>query len=554
MVTLEPGHQIGSYVLARRLGEGGMAEVWQASRRGELGTSKRVAIKILLSGRARDEHYRQLFEDEIRLVMPLSSSNIVQVFDVGKHEGMVYMVMEYVEGMDLDMLHARTRAAGQRLSPRLSAYIVGEVLKALAYAHEFKHEGVTKTIIHRDVSPHNVMISTAGEVKLMDFGIARVASEETSGIHIKGKLRYMPPEQLQKATKHPTIDLFALGAVLHELLDGRRFRGARVTEERLMGMVFLGEIPALARTGGEIPGELEQLRAGLLEPDASKRIQSARAAHRMLSRWSGYGDARFELEDFIASLPTSPVKGLDAMATKVFAGTGSREEDPPVVDVSTISALHPSTEPDRLQASATRTGPSVSRRVRRMRPPVAVGLGGAGVAVGLTALGVLLADPKPDEPVSIDQAEQSTSGSASSDEAPVDEARNVEVTPPREPVEDLPRALESPPADESKEPKPATEPSKPAKRAKSTKRATKPVSISLRAPGRFYVEVKIRNKVHTIERAAGGVAKLRLRPGRYRVEFRDSPRGAWLAGGTMEIEPGGGSRKFTLQGASLTPD
>jgi hypothetical protein len=173
------------------------------------------------------------------------------------------------------------------------------VLKGLAHAHELRDGGQRKTVVHRDVSPHNVMLSIFGEVKIMDFGIARVASEDTSGVHVKGKVRYMPPEQLRGESREPTLDLFAVGAMLHELLDHVKFRSNVIDEARLYGMVLDGEIPKLHRASDTIPRELDELRVKLLASKPGDRMQTARDAFRRLTAWPGYRDTRFELDELV---------------------------------------------------------------------------------------------------------------------------------------------------------------------------------------------------------------------------------------------------------------
>ena len=202
--------RLGPYELTRHLGSGGMAEVWMARRAAGLAASKNLAVKRLARHLADKPEYREMFLAEARLSMLLSHSNIVHVFDAGEEQGEVFLAMEWIDGIDLAELGARLRSEGERLSVIAAAYVVAEVLTALAYAHDLRDEaGEQVTVVHRDISPQNVMLSVSGEVKLMDFGIARLASEETSGLHIKGKVRYMPPEQLRGDSRAPTIDLFA---------------------------------------------------------------------------------------------------------------------------------------------------------------------------------------------------------------------------------------------------------------------------------------------------------------------------------------------------------
>src|SRR5690349_3208286 len=161
-----------------------MGEVW-FGRRTMAGATKLVAIKTLARRHADKPEFREMFLDEARLSMQLTNSNIVQVFDVGESDGECYMAMEWIDGLSLSDLTTKLRAQKRTLEPTTAAFIVGELLRALAYAHELDHHGHKAAIVHRDVSPQNLMLSTAGEVKLMDFGIARFSTDETSGMHVK---------------------------------------------------------------------------------------------------------------------------------------------------------------------------------------------------------------------------------------------------------------------------------------------------------------------------------------------------------------------------------
>ncbi|GEM_PF-1600080 len=300
---------VGDYQLLRKIGKGGMAQVWMARKATLEGASKAAAVKLLLGNLADDPTYREMFYDEARLTMLLSHSNIVQVFDAGLSDGQCYLAMEWVDGVNLAQLSQWMREMGHTLSLSAVGFIVGEVLHALAYAHSLSHDGQSLCIVHRDVSPQNVLVSVSGEVKLVDFGVARLAKEETSGIHVRGKLRYMSPEQLSGSSRQPTVDLFAVGALLHELLEGRKFRDC--TDERVLyGEVLSGSIPPLARQG--VPRELDQLRLALLEADPGRRIQSAELGLERLHRWTGYRTASLEISRFARSLVgvTGPRSGV----------------------------------------------------------------------------------------------------------------------------------------------------------------------------------------------------------------------------------------------------
>lgn len=263
--------------------------------------SKFVAIKLIADHYVGDERYARMFRAEAELAAVLSHANIVQVFDEGEEDGRSYLIMEWVDGLNLlklgDML-ALLDDDQRRF--RVTAYIIGQLLHALHYAHSItSHDGSPLGVVHRDVSPQNVLVSNHGEVKLTDFGVAYHNLEESSGIHVKGKVRYMSPEQLGGKTRSPTVDLFAVGALLHELLDGRRFRGEYEDGQDLFTVVFSGQVGSLSRPA---PPELDRLRLGLLEADPSQRIQTAEQAVTLLKRYPGYGDARDELTKLCGSL------------------------------------------------------------------------------------------------------------------------------------------------------------------------------------------------------------------------------------------------------------
>jgi Protein kinase domain len=284
---------IGGYELGRLLGRGGMADVWVARKAvGEKG-SKYVAIKLIAEHLASNPEYARMFRAEAELAAALNQANIVQVFEHGEDAGRSYLVMEWVDGLNLLMLEKRLAWVEEQRRFRLVSYIIGQRLHALHYAHRIRAaNGHPMGVVHRDVSPQNVLVSNNGEVKLTDFGVAHHNLEETSGRFAKGKLRYMPREQLVERSRLPTVDLFAVGALLHEMLDGKRFRGAYDDEQDLIAAVLSQQVPPLSRRA---PAELDQLRRRLLEPNPARRIQTAENALALLQRFPGYGDARHEL-------------------------------------------------------------------------------------------------------------------------------------------------------------------------------------------------------------------------------------------------------------------
>jgi serine/threonine protein kinase len=535
--------QLGPYVLTRKLGEGGMGEVWMGQRAAMGGAAKNVAVKTLLGGRSHTESTREMFLGEARLSMLLSNSNIVQVFDVDEAEdGTCYMVMEWVHGLDLSKLTKELAAVGERLPMHIAAFIVGEVLKALAYAHDFDNKGQRMTIVHRDVTPHNVMLSVAGEVKLMDFGIARVASEETSGLHVKGKVAYMPPEQLRGKTREPTIDLFAAGAILHESLDGRKFRGNVVDEAQLFGMVLEGEIPLL-RESDKVPPELDAVRRGLLAAKVEDRVPTARAAHRMLAQWSGYRDAKFELEDLVRRFVKSEP---EVTATHVLPAdgiaSGPRPSDRSQSDVSRGTG---SSSPTASTAVDVWPEPVPARKHTALASALAlVGVGffcvfGAGAMFGWWKDDASAEQPQAVVAAPAIEPQLPTPVNTPAEPAPKPESA-VETAPTPAPIEATPELEPT----VKPEPKPESQASKPT--------ATTPskTAVTLTAPGyKFFVQLRINGKEFTFE--GSQTKSVKLKPDDYDVSYREDLTGSWRSAGNVTIPTAKSASLQLLKGGKI---
>lgn len=266
----------GKYVIERRLGGGGMAEVFLARTVGAEGFSRPVAIKRIRSGFAQDPEFANLFVEEARLTARLQHPNIVQVLDFDRdHEGGLFLVMELVDGVTLHGLLQRCR-----LPLSLVIYAAIEILRGLDYAHELpiNPDGV-RGLVHRDLSPDNVLLSWEGVVKVSDFGVAkaRAASKATASITIKGKPSYMSPEQVNGGALDGRSDLFAVGAIMFEMLCARSlFSGG--TNGETLGQVLYGNIPAVRDIRPDVPEDLSNVVASLLMRDLGKRMPTAETA------------------------------------------------------------------------------------------------------------------------------------------------------------------------------------------------------------------------------------------------------------------------------------
>lgn len=252
----------GSYVLLERLGAGGMSEVDLARRSvSDAGYVRFLVIKRMRSGLGGDDHFLRMFQDEARITAALSHENIAQVYDFGREGDELYLAMEYVPGLDLRGVQLALAARGRLIPMRVSLTILCGVLRALQYAHaRVDPYGQPMRIVHRDVNPRNIMVSVAGEVKLIDFGVAKAADrlEKTESAAVKGKFAYMAPEQIEGPSPlDGRADLFAVGLVLHELVTGRS-PFAQLSEVQIMHRLLSGKIPPL-------PDELDHPQPALLQ-------------------------------------------------------------------------------------------------------------------------------------------------------------------------------------------------------------------------------------------------------------------------------------------------
>src|SRR5450755_3544009 len=251
--------RLGPYELLRRLATGGMAEVYLARRAGPHGFQKLMALKRILPQFARDADFVAMFVDEARVCARLGHPNIVQVFDFGEQDGELYMAMEFVDGTTGAKLIRAAAGRGEDIPLEVSLHVTLSVLRGLEYAHGARDDqGRPLYLVHRDVSPGNVLIDRSGAVKLTDFGIARAAEFErrTDAGQLKGKLGYMSPEQVVGKELDARSDLFTLGIVFAEMLTLRPlFSGGRELDVLLR--IRDADLGALDRGAKEIDDEVK---------------------------------------------------------------------------------------------------------------------------------------------------------------------------------------------------------------------------------------------------------------------------------------------------------
>jgi serine/threonine-protein kinase len=437
--------QLGKYLLIEPIASGGMAEVWRAEVAGPAGFVKQVAVKLVRADRGDDDEMVRMFIQEAKLASSLHHANIVQVFGLDLIEGRYVIAMELVHGRSLRAVLDRCRETNVRFGLPRAVHVAGQVARALAYAHRPIADGGVAGLIHRDVSPHNVLVSFEGEVKLTDFGIARVqgAGGLTGPGTLKGKIGYMAPEHALAAPVDARADIFALGVVLWEMCTGQRLF-ARDTEAATL-RVLIGEDPISPPSfWNELaPPELDAIVLGALERDPARRTASADEVARRLaevelaiSRTPEERDLRPLMRRLwpgeIPSRPTptpSPPPGAAgpggarAAAAPTEAPTATW---PPrrgwraaaaVVGIALVAAI----------GAGWWVGTRVPRQLRPERPPATVSPPTAAAETPPPVAAPVAASPAPAEPPPVEATAtpQAAAGEGSG------EARPVRLRPPR---------------------------------------------------------------------------------------------------------------------------
>ena len=369
----------GKYHLLERIGVGGMAEVWRAKTLGSEGFTKDLVIKRILPKFTNDEESVRMFIDEARLVAKLHHPNIVQIFDFDKEGDRYYLAMELVEGRDLRQAEKAAAKAGVWFPMPIAIYLIAEALKGLHYAHTRLDHGQPLEIAHRDISPHNILISFSGDVKISDFGIAKVAarasnvgSASPSGT-VKGKLAYMSPEQITGQPLDGRTDIYSMGVVFWELLTRHRlFFGP--DEHDVIRRVRDGIVPSPRQYNPEIPEEVEQIVMKMLVAGRGQRYQTAGEVARALTALPQYAYEAQGLGEFMSTLFPEKTRNwtqmLQSMLSAPSAGSGK---------TTPVPASGISNPKGAVRISVPPAAASLEGATRISAPP------GAGIAVSVPA-------------------------------------------------------------------------------------------------------------------------------------------------------------------------
>ncbi len=510
------GTEIGPYKLVRRLGMGGMAETFVAIRRGPRGFAQRVCLKLVLPFFREDEEFVTLFQREARLAAKLRHSNIVGVIDFGEIEGRSYMALELVDGVDLQVL--LDSQTGNRLSPEYVALIGHDLAAALDHAHNPPRESDFDgsrggAIVHRDISPSNVLVSRHGEIMLSDFGVAKaVSGSSRKQSAVKGKIPYMSPEQLRLEPLDGRADLFGVGVVLFEALCGRRpYEGGH--DPATIMLILQGDHTPLASLAPGAPPGLCEVIERLIEPDRDKRPESAAELIELLDPYVPSPRVRRQLAKTVSQLrpeeePISEFPSANGRQDTERQDIDAKEREKPTSGIVGAGEGRKQVEswqesPEHTGAEATDHGP-VSEPPRRPRSKWLV--------ASLLAL-ALLAAGGAGWWATRDAGEEATQRPSDAVAPAAVATDSVDV----EPVHDE-AVVEAPAGDAAPEPvaaKPEPAPEAPAKKepTRGTSEATPARPATLTVVVYPWGDVWINGKA----RGPAPLKSVSLQPGRYRI-------------------------------------
>ena len=283
-----PGEAVGRYTLLAKIAVGGMAEIWLARQAGPRGFEKVVVIKRIIDSYSHDPEFVEMFLDEARIAAQLNHANIVQILDLGEHRSAWYIAMESLAGENVAVLMRAARKQSYQLPLPVVIKIIAMAAEGLSHAHDRSGpDGKPLNVVHRDVSPQNIVVTYDGQVKVVDFGIAKAASRgfNTAVGKVRGKFSYMAPEQAQGAPLDARADIFALGVVAYEVATGARLFKSD-DPASVLNMVLAPEpIPLASEKNPDVPEDLAQVLAKALERRREDRYQTAQAFGRALDGW-----------------------------------------------------------------------------------------------------------------------------------------------------------------------------------------------------------------------------------------------------------------------------
>lgn len=378
--------QFGKYLLLKKIAVGGMAEIFLAKQASLGGFEKLVVIKRILPEYAKDQEFVRMFLDEARLVASMQHPNVVQVFDLDKVGESIYIAMEYIPGQDLNHLLKACRRAGKLLPPALLARIMAGACEGLHHAHTLKDaRGAPLNLVHRDVTPSNLLVAYEGATKVLDFGVAKAESQlsKTAAGRLKGKFPYLAPEQINLQPLDARVDVWSLGVVLWESLTGKRLFHAD-NELGIVKAILEGPLPRPTEVEPKTPPGLDAVTMRALQRDRDKRYPSAQAMQRDLEallRGAKRPVTTLEVSAFLKELFQGEYAAYRQLLLEVADATPERLAD-------LVGSTAPNSSPgtgSNGSISGAHSQPGVAVPARRSRAAVA-----GGAVAALLALAAAL--------------------------------------------------------------------------------------------------------------------------------------------------------------------
>src|ERR1043166_2466035 len=407
----DPGRMLGKYHLVAEIARGGMGVVYLAMVQGPGGFNKLIVVKELKPELVEEPAFLTMFLDEARLAARLSHPNIVQTNEVGNDGDRYFMAMDYLDGRGLDQIRRRSKVAGFGLSVPMQLRVVCDMLAGLDYAHKLTDfDGSPLNIVHRDVSPQNVFVTFDGQVKLLDFGIAKASDSmyETHAGVVKGKVSYMSPEQGRGWKVDARADVFSAGVMLWEALTGKRMREGKNDQEKLWALVS-NETPRASEVKPWVPPELDEICARAMAWNRDERYASAGAMQIDLERYlmsTGMNVTAREVGTCVSELFREDRANTNSVIEAHIARArgGPVREKLPIIDVASRAVGSPTPSGERAMTrppfelefqtspdTPSGRGPEVSSQsearrpvvpARDLRPMILTAIGGVIVAAG----------------------------------------------------------------------------------------------------------------------------------------------------------------------------
>ena len=483
---LEAGATLGRYELLLPIAQGGMAQVWAARLPGTRGFSKTVAVKTMLPMLSADARFEKMFLSEAEIAARIKHPNVCEILDLGEEDGVLYLVMEWIDGEPLVTLAADCEEKGRQIPHEVAARLVLDAARGLHAAHELRDDdGALFGVVHRDVSPHNILVTSDGIVKIVDFGVAKAAAradyQQTSTGHIKGKVQYMSPEQAFCDEIDRRADIFALGIVLYHLTTGVHPFRADNELATLARITSPNPVPAAEKIAPGYPPVLARVVARALAKDKDERYATmadlARDLEGVLTALAADGhdvSAESFVGEVLADRAADRASALKAAARLADERTGKGSG-------AGIALRAP-------DAAAVTGAPVTMQAERGSGRSVAILAAAAGLAVGLGLAGLVLSGRGKGESTAGAPAIRVQVPEPTAFRPPTPESAAAALTPreaaPAGPSAAAPSATAAPSASASASAAPPRKPAAPRLHpAPKPTAAQKPPSSTLRSPG-----------------------------------------------------------------------